>query len=315
MSAATEPLSAPRRWALAAKPASWPKLLTPFLLGQAIGLGAGRPSIAAFLFGLAFTVLDLLFIVFLNDWGDREVDAIKRRMFPRSSKKTIPDGILPAPRLLAAGLAAGVAAALIAFVAERALDRPGLGLLGLSAIAIFVAYTLPPLRLNYRGGGELLEMLGVGVVLPWLHAYLASGELFAPRGLVLLPGFALMSLASAIASGLADERSDRRGGKRTFVTRFGNPLARRAAEALTFAGACAWMLAGSLSALPFVVGAVPAVVALWYTGAMVVESARARTDAFDAQRRYKGALHRAIWRGALTAAMLLAWWHLVLGWR
>lgn len=305
-----------QRWVRAAKPDSWPKLLVPFLLGQAMGLAAGRPSLTALGLGLAFTVLDLLYIVFLNDWGDREVDAIKRRMFPDGcSPKTIPDGILPAHHLLFAGLAAGLAAAGVAFAGQWLLDRPGLGPFGLAALGVFVAYTLPPARLNYRGGGELLEMLGVGVILPWFHAYLQGGALLAP-GLALLPGFALLSLASAVASGLSDERSDRRGGKRTFVTRFGNLAGRRTTEALAFAGACAWAMTGALTgALPWWVAVPPALVAFWYTGQLIAASEAARTDAFAAQRRYKAALHRAVWRGGLCATMLLSSWHLWLGTR
>jgi hypothetical protein len=45
---------------------------------------------------------------------------------------------------------------------------------------------------------------------------------------------------------------------------------------------------------------------------MLSASNAARTDRFEAITRYKKELHRAIWRGALAAAMLLAWWHLVL---
>ncbi|MCZ7678519.1 MAG: DUF3060 domain-containing protein [Sandaracinaceae bacterium] len=160
--------------------------------------------------------------------------------------------MLPGTHLLAAGLLAGAGAAAVAFAAEHVLDRPGLGGMGILALLVFVAYTLPPLRLNYRGGGEWLEMLGVAVVLPWIHAYLQSGALLA-RGLWLLPGFAAMGLASAVASGLADERSDRAGGKRTVVSRLGNEPARRLVEALTFAGASAWALAGALTdAVPLV---------------------------------------------------------------
>lgn len=301
------------RWLFAAKPASWPKLLVPMVLGQAIGLGANDDvSLAAIALGVAFTVFDLLFIVFLNDWADRDVDALKRSMFPQTSPKTIPDGVLPAHHLCIAGALAGVAAVISAFAAEFALHRPGLGGLGVLALVIFAAYTLPPLRLNYRGGGEWLEALGVGVVLPVLHAYLQGGAIVT-RGLWLLPGFAAMSLASAVASGLADERSDRRGGKRTIVTRLGNERARRVVELLTFAGASAWALIGMLTdALPWWLGALPAMVALWSSGAMLSASNAARTDRFEAITRYKEELHRAIWRGALAAAMLLGWWHLVL---
>lgn len=296
------------RWLFAAKPASWPKLLVPTLLGQAIGLEHGG-SIAALVLGAAFTFFDLLFIVFLNDYGDREVDAIKRAMFPASSPKTIPDGVLPAHHLLAAGVLAGGAALGVAVAAEFVLGRQGLSALAALALLVFVAYSLPPVRLNYRGGGEWLEMLGVAVVLPCFHAYLQGGTI-AARGLWLLPGYALMSLASAIASGLADERSDRRGGKRTFVTRFGNEAARRAVEALTFAGASAWALAGMLTdALPFWLGALPATVSFWSCGALLAASGAARTDRFAAIARYKTELHRAIWRGGTVAAMLLVWWH------
>jgi 1,4-dihydroxy-2-naphthoate octaprenyltransferase/chlorophyll synthase len=285
--------------------------MVPFALGQAIGLGASeRLDLYALGLGLAFTVFDLLFIVFLNDWGDREVDAIKRRMFPRTSEKTIPDRVLPAHHLLAAGIAAGVAAVACAFAAELWLDRPWLGALGIGALGIFVAYTLPPLRLNYRGGGELLETIGVGVVLPLFHVYLQGGSLVVD-GLWLLPGFALLSLASAIASGLSDERSDREGGKRTFVTAFGNRVGRRAAELALFSGALAWAAVGAAHpAIPWWLGAAPSFVAFFHTGATVARSGAAGTDAFAAQRRYKEELHRAVWRGALCAAIFLAWWHL-----
>ncbi len=297
------------RWTYAAKPDSWSKLLVPFALGQAIGLGpaldAGQGfSLLACALALAFTVLDLLFIVFLNDWGDREVDAIKRRMFAdRCSPKTIPDGILPARHLLVAGLAAGAGALAVAAVSAHVLDRPGLLWLAVLSLAIFVAYTLPPLRLNYRGGGELCEMLGVGVVLPCVSAYHQSGAAL-PEGASLLPGFALLALASAVSSGLADERSDRAGGKRTVVTMIGNPLSRRLVELLVVLGALGW-LATALTGLPIWIGASAALTVLANAVDLRRASDAAVTDAFEAQRAYKAHLHHAIGRGALTASALL----------
>ncbi len=296
------------RWLQSAKPASWPKLLTPFALGQAIGVtAAGRVSLSAVLFGLAFTAFDALFIVWLNDWSDREVDALKRRMFPQAGgPKTIPDGLLPAHRVLFAGVGAGLGALLVAWLAQGTLDRPGLVLAAAGALGVFVAYSLPPLRLNYRGGGELLEMLGVGVVLPWLQVYLQGGRWSGASGLALLPGLTSLALASAIASGLSDERSDRAGGKRTFVTTFGNPAARRAVEALVLLGALAWGVAGWLApSLPTWIGVGAAAVVLVHTLDLLRLSGAAGTDAFAAQRRYKGRLHQAIWRGTTAAAVSL----------
>lgn len=301
--------SLPRRWIYAAKPASWPKLGVPALLGQAIGGSDGSGfSWAALALGAAFTVFDLLFIVFLNDWADRDVDALKRRMFPRGcSPKTIPDGILPAHSLLLAGALAGVIALAIAVAAGWWMDRPWAGPFAILSLGIFAAYTLPPLRLNYRGGGELLEMIGVGAVLPLMHAYLQAGSLTSV-GLSLLPGFVLLGLASAIASGLSDERSDRRGGKTTFVSTFGNRIGRRTVEVLTFSGAAIWLL---MPGLPWWVRAVPAGIVFFEGGRMLSVSASAATDAFSSQREYKAYLHHAIWRGGTCAAMMLACWELL----
>jgi len=298
-----------RRWVFAAKPASWPKLLVPSLLGQGIGVAVtGRLSVPAVVVGLLFSLFDLLFIVYINDWGDRDVDRIKRRLFPEGcSPKTIPDGILPAHHLLLAGLVAGACALSTAVLGARLLPRPGLGLGAAACLAIFVAYTLPPLRLNYRGGGEVLEMLGVGIALPLLHAYLQAGRWDRWLALV-LPGFALLSLASAIASGLSDEVSDREGGKRTLTTMLGNRLARAACEVSAMLGVVAWLVGASRASAtdgwPLAVGAA---IAAYHLRDVCRVSDDAVTNAFRAQARYKVHLHRAIWRGGtvLAAAAIL----------
>lgn len=284
-------------------------------LGQAIGIDAdGRISIAGLAIGVLFTLFDLAFVVLLNDWGDQRVDALKRSMFPASSRKTIPDGVLSDRAVLGAGLLAGLAAVAVAFAGEIALGRPWLGAMSLGALALFAAYTLPPLRLNYRGGGELLEALGVGVVLPWINAYAQSGRVLAPA-LVVLPGFAILSLSSAIASGLADERSDVRGGKRTVVTTIGNTLSRRLIVALAVIGPVVWGLTAWLGTwgTPTLPLYAAAGVALLSLGPIRATSAAAQTDAFEAQRIYKGALHRLIWESSLVLAGGLALGPL-LGW-
>lgn len=298
-----------RRWLYALKPASWPKLIVPALLGQALGYAqSGRFSPAGLLFGALFTVFDLTFIVLLNDWGDREVDALKRRLFPEGcSPKTIPDGVLPAGQVLAGGLAAGLALGLTALAAERSLDRPGFALAAALSLALFAGYTFRPLALNYRGGGELLEMAGVGIVLPWANAYLQGGAGVAPLYLAILPGHALLALAGALASGLSDEISDRLGGKSTMTTYFGNAAVRRSVEALVALGALAWAVAALVSpALPFWAVA-PALVTLALHGrGLRRASAAAVTSAFREQAAYKAHLHRASFRASLWLSGALA---------
>lgn len=291
-------LSTAGRWRYAVKPASWPKLLVPCVFGQFLGWAAsGRLAVEALAFGAAFTLLDIVYIVLLNDWGDRKVDAIKRRMFPQGcSPKTIPDGILPAWQVLFAGLGAGLLALAVAVVAGSVLGRPALGWAAALSLGIFIAYTLPPLKLNYRGGGELLEMVGVGVALPWLNAYLQSGELWS-RELWLLAGFVPACLASALASGLSDEQSDRAGGKTTCATTLGNRLTRRLAEAALGLGLLVWLVSGPALGTWWL-GAPAVGVAAFHFRRQLRISDDATTNAFAQQGKYKLHLHRAIWWSA-----------------
>jgi 4-hydroxybenzoate polyprenyltransferase len=302
------------RWWAALKPGSWPKLVVPALFGQALGAATGRGvSAAALAVGGLYTLGLLGFIVLLNDWGDREVDAIKRRMFPAGcSPKTIPDGLLTARQVLLAGLGAGAVALVVAAAGGALLGRPLLFAAGAGCLALFLCYTFPPVKLNYRGGGELLEAAGVGVALPWWNA-LAQGCASWHPLLVVLGGSALTALSSALASGLSDEESDRAGGKRTLVTTLGNAPARRLAEVGLGLGGAAWVAAAAV--LPGVVvwwAILPAVAVLLGFGARAHRlSPGAVTNAFPAQGAYKRELHRAIWGSHLVLGALL----LVAAWR
>lgn len=307
-----------RRWLFALKPGSWPKLLVAAVLGQGIGVaGAGRIDFAALAFSLLFTVLLLAFVVLVNDWGDQDVDAIKRRLYPgsgpgdgpgASSPKTIPDDVLDERSVLLGGAGAGVLALAVAGMAELVLPRPGL--LGGAALCLglVVLYTLPPVRLNYRGGGEVLEMLGVGFFLPWWSAYAQLGSPM-PAGLVVLPAFALLSLASALASGLADEESDRLGGKRTFTTSFGPLAVCQAAEGLVVGAMLVWAalpwLARGYAQLWMVLPVVVVMVVDYRE--LLVEGRSDPSQLRDSMyRRYKERLHQCIWRGSVMMAAMLA---------
>jgi 1,4-dihydroxy-2-naphthoate octaprenyltransferase len=293
-----------RRWLFALKPASWPKLLVAAILGQAIGVAsAGRIDLVALALGLLFTALQLAFVVLVNDWGDQDVDAIKRRLYPDTTPKTIPDDVLDERSVLLGGVGAGVLALAVAGLGEHLLGRPGL--LGGAALCLLllVLYTLPPARLNYRGGGEVLEMLGVGFFLPWWSAYLQGGKAM-PAGLVVLPAFALLGLASALVSGLADEESDRLGGKRTFTTSFGPLAVRQAAEGLVVGAMLVW------AALPWLA---PYYAQLWMVLPVVVVMVAdfrellgaGRGVADSMHREYKALLHQCIWRGGVMMAAML----------
>lgn len=73
---------------------------------------------------------------------------------------------------------------------------------------------LHPLRLSYQGGGEFLQTLGVGVILPCLGYSAQAGSLAAfswPLLAIILP----TQLACAISTAIPDHPSDGQDNKRT----------------------------------------------------------------------------------------------------
>ena len=303
-------LPLPRRLLYALKPASWPKLLVPATAGHVLGaMSSGTWSWGGAAVGLGFTLALLAYVALLNDWFDARVDAIKRQMFPDAgAPKTIPDAILHPQTVLLAGAGAGLCAAAVGLCGEVILDRPGFALAGLVALALLLVYSAPPVRFNERGLGEFVEALGVGALLPWLNAYAQSGDA-APRELLLvLPGMMALAFASAVASGLSDEESDRAGAKSTLTTQLGNPAAREMVEYAVIGAALLWAVAARLGQhllSPFAFSAALAVL-LWQWRAVVAISPRAVTNAFPEISRYKEALHRAIWGSTLTLVVMLA---------
>lgn len=292
-----------QKFVYAIKLGSWPKLFAPTLLGQAIGIAESKGfSLAGFLLGVLFTTLDIVYVVLLNDWGDRDVDAIKRRLFPEGcSPKTIPDGILPAATLLALGLGSGALLLTCAAFLGPKLGRPLFLPLAAASLLLFAIYTFKPVALNYRGGGEFLEMFGVGLLLPWLNVYLQSGlrtPADAPTFVMLAPGLASLALSSALASGLSDEESDREGGKRTFTTLFGNTKTRswviRSYGFGALALAAGWLWTSRQSAL-WLSPALAALLGFW--SPLRKAGPLATTNAFKAQNVFKEKLHLGLWGG------------------
>ena len=91
--------------------------------------------------------------------------------------------------------------------------------IGLAGILVGVAYTAPPLKLVYRGLGEIAVAVGFGPIM-LLGAYVVqTGRLaWEPLVLSLVPG-ALIALILFVNE-IPDRRSDAEAGKRTLPTRF-----------------------------------------------------------------------------------------------
>jgi len=215
-------------WLQASRPLAQLNLALPLLLGQALAYSIGGGfSWTAFAVVHAFGVIDQLFIVFANDYADVETDRENRTYSPYSGgSRVVPQGKLTPQSLRRA---AGVMAVLLVggcVWAAWSLNRPLLLGAGVLALGLMWLYSFPPVRLSYRGHGEVLQGVGLGVVLPLLGFYVQAGSLDAfPFG-ALLPFFVL-GVVGNISTSLPDFPSDRASGKRSYPVRVGQYTARR----------------------------------------------------------------------------------------
>jgi 1,4-dihydroxy-2-naphthoate octaprenyltransferase len=82
-------------------------------------------------------------------------------------------------------------------------------------------YTAPPVRLAYRGLGELATMTAVGFLMPAIGDFSQFGVAFSPLFLICLVPLLLYSLAFIVNVEVPDMEGDIAGGKRNFVARKG----------------------------------------------------------------------------------------------
>lgn len=244
----TATVGTPVDWFRAARPLAHANIAPPLVLGQAFAYAVtGRFSWTAAAMIHVFGVLDHLYIVFANDYADRETDADNETftLYSGGSRVLVEGRIAPLSlRRAAMAMAGGMVALSIAWGSARP------GLIGFAAVAIGLlwAYSYPPIRLSYRGGGEVLQALGLGVILPLVGYYGQTGSLGAFPWSALVPLW-ILGFAGNIVTALPDEPSDRRANKRTWPVVRGLGPARQHAVAFIAVGAGLTYFVGPASSL------------------------------------------------------------------
>jgi len=253
-----------KHWIQASRPLAHVNIAAPLLLGQAAAWHVTeRFAWHWFTAALLWGILDHLFVIFSNDFADHEADSERRTLLSGGS------GVIQEGKLTPAQVgraARGAAIALLLFSGVLALlGRPWTPAYAIAGLLLMWLYSFPPLRLSYRGGGELLQGLGIGVGLPSLGYYLQTEAVLAP-GWVIGPAL-LLGVCSNVLTALPDVEDDARAGKNTWPVRNGLRSARRFASAgIAFAafGVFLWTPSVSMTAkavvaiaplLPLLVGA------------------------------------------------------------
>ncbi len=155
---------------------------------------------------------------------DLRVTAEDRSPFS-GGKRVLVDGLWTRPQTIAVAAAFYLAGGALGVV--LALREPavlGIGLLG-AAIAYF--YHATPVKLSYRGLGELAVFLTYGPLIA-CGAYVVQRGEIPSRAIHLGVPVGLMIAAFLFINEFPDARADAASGKRTLVVRLGRPLASRA---------------------------------------------------------------------------------------
>lgn len=217
-----------RAWVQAARPLAHANIATPLLVGEALAWAiTGQFELWLVVLTHLAGVLDQLFIVFANDVADEAGDRGNDEATPFSGgSRVLVEGKLDAAQLRRASVVAAGALLTLAAVMSFAFDRPLLFPLWVVGVALLWAYSYAPLRLSYRGYGEVAQGLGLGVVLPLIGFYTVAGELQSMRWEALAPLF-LLGFAGNINTALPDKRADERCAKHTWPVRFGLARARK----------------------------------------------------------------------------------------
>ncbi|MGH1347709.1 MAG: prenyltransferase [Nannocystales bacterium] len=215
-------------WIQAARPLAHANLAMPLLVGEVLGWAlVGEWDLRLVLLTHLAVVLDQLFIVFANDVADEESDRANKHATPFSGgSRVLVEGKISRQALRRASWLA--AAALLGLAATMALGmrRPLLFPLWVAGIALMWAYSYAPLRLSYRGYGEVAQGLGLGLILPMIGFYTVTGSLQAMPWPALVPLF-ILGFAGNINTALPDTQPDAATKKRTWPVRFGADRARK----------------------------------------------------------------------------------------
>jgi len=191
---------------------------------------------AKFVFGYLIFGTAHLSVSFSNDYFDREADRNSvKTAFSGGSKVLVEHPQLEALALkIALGLllASAVVNVFFTFIYGYSFWFFIFGLLG-GLLGWF--YTAPPLKLAYRGLGELATILAVGLLMPGMGYFVASGSIGPLFQVFILP-LGCYGLFFIITVELPDVESDANNHKKNFLVKWGRNAGRKICVTATIMG-------------------------------------------------------------------------------
>ncbi len=171
-------------------------------------------------------ILLMAHVLFINDYADEDTDKLNDTFFNSGGSRVIANGKLTGKQLKYAAVFVGFLEIALSIHCSFLLELPHLPILAVVGCSMGWLYSLKPFRLSYHGGGELLQGISLGFVLPFFGYYFFSGTLQNypyHTVLALLPVFS----SSNIVHALPDFPSDFASNRQTFVVKYGEFMSRK----------------------------------------------------------------------------------------
>lgn len=173
----------------------------------------------AFGWGLAALLFVALSIHYVNEYADYQTDALTRRTPFSGGSGVLPSGDVPRILALQAGWLTLILGVIIAMMGIFT------GILTINTLIVLLIgavggwmYSLPPLKLAWRGWGEVDNALLGGMLLPLYGYTVQTGRIDGWVMLACLP-FTLLVFINLLATTWADREADSHAGKYTLATR------------------------------------------------------------------------------------------------
>ena len=199
----------------------------PFLLGAVIAWSQGYDISWAVLTLSSVAVICVMLMTFLiNEYYDYETD-LKNKEFHKLSggSRVLPMGLIPRRQAFIAAHGFMLVAAIIGLLLHFYYQTgPFTILLGVLAVFIGYFYTARPIKLSYRGFGEVAIWFSCGWLATITGYYLQTGHFDTVATLVSFPGAASVFLVILINE-IPDINSDRLANKNNLAVRLGKEKA------------------------------------------------------------------------------------------
>lgn len=211
-----------KSWIQASRLSSQSYIFLPILLGQAYWVFLGN-NINWLSFALIhlFGLFNQLFIVYSNDYADFDDD--KKNSMPTmfsGGSRVLVDNLLHPKDLKTAGLIMAFLCLSCGLIFTLLYKYFFMIPLVFFALLLLWLYSFKPVRLSYRGGGEILQVIGTALVLPLLGFYAQSGSLASFPWKILL-AVVPTSFACAVATAVPDAPADAEYNKNTIPVTIG----------------------------------------------------------------------------------------------